>query len=184
MAGIVIVTCSESFCCKMLSYSFLTCSTLSSHIRSAIIIICFRVNIGFSGFPLPAVEDEEEEEQAAASISIMGSGELGEEGEAGAELGDGGLPGEAGPAICRLFLSRLISSLRLLAICSGVSGVSRNTEGAGWTFSGVQWGLVVIGTHLLLLLGREGECRGSKSRLLLRVTHAIAVQQWTVGSTH
>jgi len=176
--------CSESFCCKMLSYSFLTCSTLSSHILSAIIIICFRVNIGFSAFPLPAVEDEEdeeEEEQAAASISIMGSGE---EGEAGAELGDGGLPGETGPAICRLFLRRLISSLRLLAICSGVSGVSRNTEGAGWTFSGVQWGLVVIGTHLLLLLGLEGECRGSKSRLLLRVTHAIATQQWIVGSTH
>ena len=183
MAGIF--TCSESFCCKILSYSFLTCSTLSSHILSAIIIICFRVNIGFSAFPVPVVvEEEEEEEQPAASISIMGSGELGEEGEAGAELGDGGLPGETGPAICRLFFRRLISSLKLLAICSGVSGVSRNTEGAGWTFSGVQWGLVVIGTHLLLLLGREGECRGSKSRLLLRVTHAIAVQQWTVGSTH
>ena len=174
MAGIV--TCSESFCCKILSYSFLTCSTLSSHILSAIIIICFRVNIGFSAFPLPA-EEEEEEEQAVASISIMGSGELGEAGEAGAELGEGGLPGEEGPAIWRLFFRRLISSLRLLAICSGVSGVSRNTEGAGWTFSGVQWGLVVIGTHLLLLLGREGEWRGSKSRLLLRVTQAIATQQ-------
>jgi hypothetical protein len=168
--------CSDSFCCKMLSYSFLTCSTLSSHILSAIIIICFRVNIGFSAFPLP-VEEEEEVEQAAASISIMGSGELGEEGEAGAELGDGGLPGETGPAICRLFFRRLISSLKLLAICSGVSGVSLNTEGAGCTFSGVQWGLVVIGTHLLLLLGLEGEWRGSKSRLLLRVTHAIATQQ-------
>ena len=129
-------TCSDSFCCKILSYSFLTCSTLSSHILSAIIIICFRVNIGFSAFPLPEVE--EEEEHPAASISIMGSGEPGEEGEAGAELGDGGLPGEAGPAICRLFFRRLISSLRLLAICSGVSGVSLNTEGAGWTFSGVQ----------------------------------------------
>jgi hypothetical protein len=172
--------CSESFCCKILSYSFLTCSTLSSHILSAIIIICFRVNIGFSAFPLPVEEedeDEEEVEQAAASISIMGSGELGEEGEAGDELGDGGLPGETGPAICRLFFRRLISSLKLLAICSGVSGVSLNTAGAGCTFSGVQWGLVVIGTHLLLLLGLEGECRGSKSRLLLRVTHAIATLQ-------
>ena len=165
-------TCSDSFCCKILSYSFLTCSTLSSHIRSAIIIICFRVNIGFSAFPFPVAP----EEQPAASVSIIGSGELGEAGEAGAELGDGGLPGEAGPAICRLFFSRLISSLKLLAICSGVSGVSRNTEGAGWTFSGVQWGLVVIGTHLLLLLGREGEWRGSKSRLLLRVTQAIATR--------
>ena len=174
MAGLVIVTCSDSFCCKMLSYSFLTCSTLSSHILSAIIIICFRVNIGFSAFPLPV---EEEVEQAAATISIMGSGELGEEGEAGAELGDGGLPGETGPAICRLFFRRLISSLKLFAICSGVSGVSLNTEGAGCTFSGVQWGLVVIGTHLLLLFGLEGEWRGSKSRLLLRVTHAIATQQ-------
>ena len=78
----------------MLSYSFLTCSTLSSHIRSAIIIICFRVNIGFSDLPeeLAALELE----QAAASISIMGSGELGELGD---DPGDGGLPGEAGPAI-------------------------------------------------------------------------------------
>merc|ERR1719370_2214935 len=63
----------------------------SSHILSAIIIICFRVNIGFSGLPVELVALELE--QAAASISIIGSGELGE------DPGEGGLPGEAGPAI-------------------------------------------------------------------------------------
>ena len=36
-------------------------------------------------------------------------------------------------------------------------------------FSGVQ----CIGIHLLLLFGLFGEYRGSKSKLLLRVTHAI-----------
>ena len=42
-----------------------------------------------------------------------------------------------------------------------------------------------MGTHLLLLLGLEGECRGSKSRLLLRVTHAIAGEwvHWPGDST-
>jgi len=103
----------------------------------------------------------------------MGSGELGAlDGEAGA---GGGEPGDEGPPQnCRRRFSRLISSLRLLAICSGVSGVSLNTEGtAGGAFSGVQWGGVWMGTQRRLLFGREGECSGSKSKLRLRVTQAI-----------
>jgi len=140
--------CSDNFCCRMLSYSVLTCSTLSSHILSAIMVICFRVKMGFSGFPLLV---------PACSMSIIGSGELGaERGEGGPWEGE---PGEGGPANWRRFLSRLISSLRLLAICSGVRGVSLNTEGVavGWgVFSGVQWGLC-MGTHLLLFCGRDGE---------------------------
>jgi len=125
--------CSDSFCCRMLSYSVLTCSTLSSHILSAIMVICFRVKIGFSTLPLLV---------PACSMSIMGSGEL------GADTGEGGPwdtgePGDCGPVNWRRFLSLLISSLRLLAICSGVRGVSLKTEGVaeGVCFSGVQCGL-------------------------------------------
>jgi len=165
--------CSESFCWRMLSYSALTCSTLSAHILSAIIIICFSVKMGLVLSALLLLEP------AAAiiapwSMSIIGSGELGADpGEAGSWWAPGD-PGELGPTNCLLRFSRLISSLRLLAICSGVRGVSLNTEGGGWTlFSGVQWGLWCMGAHLLLFWGRVGEWRGSKSKLLLRVTHAI-----------
>ena len=176
------LTCSDSFCCRMLSYSARTFSTLSAHILSAIICICFKVKMGLSS--LPVAVPREVPATAMWSISIIGSGEL------GAEPGDGGPqcdgdPGELGPAPttpcpanCRRRFSRLISSRKLLAICSGVSGVSRNTEGGGPAFSGVQWGLRTAPPHCLLrFCGLEGECRGSKSRLLLRVTQAITMQR-------
>jgi len=84
-------------------------------------------------------------------------------GEAGALLGPGEEgPGEDGllgyPTICLRFFILLISSLKLLAICSGVSGDSVNDEGF-WSspslifFSGVQ----CMGTHLRRLFGLFGE---------------------------
>ena len=90
----------------MLSYSALTCSTLSSHILSAIMIICFRVKIGFSLSLSPtaaalALMALLEPAMAIVSMSIIGSGEL------GADTGDGGSRswwdegepgGEEGPA--------------------------------------------------------------------------------------
>jgi len=128
------------------------------------------VKIGFSepGLLLPPT---------CCSVSIIGSG------EAGAELGDrgeeGGEEGDGGPRNCFLFFSRFISSLKLLAICSGVRGVSLKGEGLlggkllelapPCCFSGVQ----CMGTHRLLLVGLLGEWSGSKSMDLFSVTQAM-----------
>jgi len=99
------------------------------------------------------------------SVSIIGSGE------------EGADPGEDGSTINRRFFILLISSLTFIAICSGVRLDSlKQLLGLGGSpslifFSGVAQ---CIGIHLLRLLVRLGEYRGSKSgRLRLSVTHAI-----------
>jgi len=121
--------------------------------------------MGFS-FDCEALDASAVLDEDASSVSIMGSGE------------DGADPGDKGPlgwpTICLLFFILLISSLKLLAICECVKGDSMKDEGFGLSsslifFSGVQ----CRGTHRLLLLGLLGEYRGSKSRLLFRVTQAI-----------
>jgi len=130
------------------------------------------------GFSLTSVLLEDEGAALVPSIPsmVIGSGLL------GALEGDGGYPMLEGlvglVGNCLRFLRRLISFLRLSAISAGLSLFSLKTLGAGvgitssWrAFSGVQW----RGTQRRRLVGREGEWRGSKSRLLLRVTHAIAV---------
>ena len=46
--------CSESFCCRIWSYSSLTLSVRSLHMRSQMMVICLRVNTGFSFVPTNA----------------------------------------------------------------------------------------------------------------------------------
>ena len=46
--------CSESFCCRMWSYSSLTLSVRSLHMRSQMMVICLRVKTGFSFVPTNA----------------------------------------------------------------------------------------------------------------------------------
>jgi len=124
---------------------------------------------------LAEVVDEDGELLGPACPSIMCASNIGS-GEEGAEPGEGG----PCPRNSRRFFRRFISSLRLLAICSGVSTDSLNSEGfVGELHSPVSlllglqpWGWP-MGTHLLLLMGLLGEWRGSKSRERFKVTQAI-----------
>merc|ERR1719237_560419 len=91
-------------------------------------LICLRVKIGLSGFDGVAAATAE---ALAAELlvppccpSIMCASTIGS-GEEGADPGEGG----PWPRNSRRFFSLFISSLRLLAICSGVNTDSLNSDG-------------------------------------------------------